>query len=87
MKVVQLTQKDVQVGLIIALYSADNAVKSIDSAKYTILYSALILKSRYKVSYLLEKVIKNNLLLDNAAMLTVSNTVSCDHGEMNGLFG
>ena len=47
----------------------------------------LILKSRYKVSYLLEKVIKNNLLLDNAAMLTVSNTVSCDHGEMNGLFG
>lgn len=40
MKVVQLTQKDVQVGLIIALYSADNAVKSIDSAKYTILYSA-----------------------------------------------
>ena len=40
MKVVQLTQKDVQVGLIIALYSADNAVKSIDSAKYTTLYSA-----------------------------------------------
>ena len=40
MKVVQLTQKDVQVGLIMALYSADNAVKSIDSAKYTILYSA-----------------------------------------------
>ena len=40
MKVVQLTQKDVQVGPIIALYSADNAVKSIDSAKYTILYSA-----------------------------------------------
>ena len=34
MKVVQLTQKDVQVGLIIALYSADNAVKSIDSARY-----------------------------------------------------
>ena len=34
MKVVQLTQKDVQVGPIIALYSADNAVKSIDSAKY-----------------------------------------------------
>ena len=40
MKVVQLTQKDVQVGLIIALYSADNAVKSIDSAKYDILDSA-----------------------------------------------
>lgn len=40
MKVVQLTQKDAQVGPIIALYSADNAVKSIDSAKYTILYSA-----------------------------------------------
>ena len=40
MKTVQLTQKDVQVGLIIALYSADNAVKSIDSAKYTMLYSA-----------------------------------------------
>ena len=37
MKVVQLTQKDVQVGLIIALYSADNAVKSIDSAKYDII--------------------------------------------------
>ena len=34
MKVVQLTQKDVQVGLIITLYSADNAVKSIDSARY-----------------------------------------------------
>ena len=47
----------------------------------------LILKSRYKVSYLLEKVIKNNLLLDNAAMLTVCNPVSSDHGEMNGLFG
>ena len=29
-----------QVGLVIALYSADNAVKSIDSAKYNILYSA-----------------------------------------------
>ena len=40
MKVVQQTQKYVRVGLIIALYSADNAVKSIDSAKYTILYSA-----------------------------------------------
>ena len=40
MKVVQLTQKDVRVGFIIALYSADNAVNSIDSAKYTILYSA-----------------------------------------------
>jgi hypothetical protein len=40
MKVVQLTQKYVRVGLIIVLYSADNAVKSINSAKYTILYSA-----------------------------------------------
>ena len=47
----------------------------------------LSLKSMYKVSYLLEQVIKNNLLLDYAAMLTVSNPVSCDHGEMNGLFG
>ena len=47
----------------------------------------LSLKSMYKVSYLLEQVIKNNLLLDYAAMLAVSNPVSCDHGEMNGLFG
>jgi len=30
----------VQVGLVIVLYSAANAVKSIDSAKYTVLYSA-----------------------------------------------
>lgn len=40
MKVVQLTQKDVQVGLIIALYSAAKVVKYFDSAKYNILYSA-----------------------------------------------
>lgn len=40
MKVVQLTQKYVQVGLVIVLYSAASAVKSIDSAKYNILYSA-----------------------------------------------
>ena len=37
-KAVQLTQKYVQVGLVIVLYSAANAVKSIDSAKYTIYY-------------------------------------------------
>ncbi len=43
----------------------------------------LFLKSMYKVSYLLEQVIKNNLLLDYSAMFTVCNTVSCDHGEMN----
>ena len=47
----------------------------------------LFLKSMYKVSYLLEQVIKNNLLLDYAAMLTVSNPISRDHGEMNSLFG
>lgn len=40
MKVVQLTQKHVQVGLVIVSYSASTAVKSINSAKYTILYSA-----------------------------------------------
>ena len=42
----------------------------------------LFLKSMYKVSYLLEQVIKNNLLLDYSAMLTVSNPVSCDHGKL-----
>ena len=47
----------------------------------------LISKSMYKVSYLLEQVIKDDLLLDNAAMFTVCNTVSSDHGEMNSLFG
>ena len=47
----------------------------------------LISKSMNKVSYLLEQVIKDDLLLDNAAMFTVCNTVSSDHGEMNGLFG
>ena len=47
----------------------------------------LILESMYKVSYLLEQVIKDDLLLDYSAMLTVCNTVSRDHGEMNCLFG
>ena len=47
----------------------------------------LISKSMNKVSYLLEQVIKDDLLLDYGAMLTVSNPVSCDHGEMNGLSG
>ena len=34
-----------------------------------------------------KQIIKNDLLLDNAAMFTVCNTVSRDHREMYGLFG